>query len=430
MSQTVVPALQVLPSLARLGPLERVGRRLTLAALDRLREGRVEVIEEASSRVGGSGQGPAVRVRVRDPRFYAALAFRGSVGVGQAYMDGLWDCDDLPGLIELLVLNDDAREGIESPLAALRAPLLRAAAMLSRSGREASRRHIRAHYDLGDEFFALFLDPSMTYSCAIFENERTTLAEAQREKIDRACRKLDLSSRDHLLEIGTGWGAAALHAAREYGCTVTTTTISDRQHAWATRAVEEAGLAGKVRVIRSDFRDLQGRYDKLLSIEMIEAVGAANLDAYFRACCRLLKPEGMMLLQAITIRDQRFEAASHRVDFLKRHIFPGSCLPSVARMMDSVRRVTDFGLFHSEEIGPHYVTTLRRWREAYLARLDQVRAMGYPESFVRMWDFYLAYCEGVFASRRTGDVQMLLMRPRCRREPYVERGPRPRGVQA
>lgn len=421
MSATVVPSAAVLPPPARAGVLERAGRRLVEAALERFTVGRVEISDGSSRIAGGPGSGGAtVGVRVHSPAFYSAVAFRGSLGAGEAYMDGLWECDDLPGLIELLVVNDEARRGLESPIARLLTPMAGFAHWLRRNTRAGSRRNIGAHYDLGDEFFALFLDPSMTYSCAVFDRPGMTLAEAQREKIDRACRKLDLRPSDHLLEIGTGWGALALHAAREYGCRVTTTTISNRQFERASALAAEAGLDGRIEVVRRDYRDLTGRYDKCVSIEMIEAVGAERLDDYFRVCSSLLRPEGMMLLQAIVIRDQRYAAASRNVDFLKKHIFPGSCLPSTAAIMGSVRRATDFNLFHHEDIGPHYVATLRRWRASLHERRAEVMGMGLPDTFFRMWDFYLAYCEGVFRARRTGDVQMLLTKPMCRREPYSE----------
>ncbi|MDH5177353.1 MAG: cyclopropane-fatty-acyl-phospholipid synthase family protein, partial [Gammaproteobacteria bacterium] len=233
---------------------------------------------------------------------------------------------------------------------------------------------------------------------------------------DRICRRLQLSPRDHLVEIGTGWGGLALHAARKYGCKVTTTTISREQHDWAKAKFEAAGLlqSGQVTLLLEDYRSLAGTYDKLVSIEMIEAVGHQFLDTYTAKCASLLKPDGAMLLQAITIQDQVYEQALKSVDFIQRFIFPGSFIPSVSAITDSVRRATDMKVFHLEDIGPHYATTLRKWRENFFARIADVRQLGYPESFVRMWEFYLCYCEGGFLERQIGDVQMLLTKPRCR----------------
>lgn len=418
MRHTVIPAERAARLPVRMSALGHLGRRLVLQALSRMTIGRVEIHDQGDVRAGGTdGREGRVRVEVLDPAFYGAVAFGGSVGAGEAYMDGMWTCDDLPRLIELMTLNEDAAVSLDSLGARFAGLISRFAHRLRRNTRAGSGRNIRAHYDLGDEFFSLFLDRTMMYSCAVFDDPSWSLEQAQREKMDRACRRLDLSPRDHLLEIGAGWGGLALHAAREYGCRVTTTTISERQYAAATSRVRGAVLEGRVTVLKQDYRDLTGVFDKLVSIEMIEAVGADHLDTYFAKCSSLLRPEGMMLLQAITMRDQRYADAVRRVDFLKKHIFPGSFLPSISAMTDSIRRTTDMGVYHLEDIGAHYVTTLQHWRAAYLERLDAVRAMGYPETFVRMWDFYLAYCEGVFRSRRTSDVQMLLTKPRCRRAP-------------
>ncbi len=294
------------------------------------------------------------------------------------------------------------------------APLRRMLHWLNRNSPDGSRRNIAAHYDLGNDLFALFLDDTMAYSCGVFEREDATLHEAQVAKFERVCRRLRLSPSDHLLEIGTGWGGFALHAASRYGCRVTTTTISREQHDWARERIRAAGLSDRVTLLLDDYRDLRGRYDKLVSIEMIEAVGHQFLDTYTAQCSRLLEPHGAMLLQAITIRDQIYEEALESVDFIQRYIFPGSFIPSVTAIADSVRRATDMKVFHLEDIGPHYATTLRRWRERFFERIDDVRRLGYSEQFVRMWDFYLCYCEGGFLERQLGDVQMLLTKPRCR----------------
>jgi cyclopropane-fatty-acyl-phospholipid synthase len=403
------------------GLLESLGRRLVRAALARITIGGVRLIDEAGvtafEPVTHNTTLPTVTVRVIDPAFYAAVAFGGSVGVAEAYMDGAWQTDDLPGLIEIITVNLSAMNSLEGPLTRLLSPLSAAAYRLDRNTRPGARRNIVAHYDLGNDFFRLFLDPTMTYSCAIFENGAVTLEQAQREKIDRACRKLRLQPTDHLLEIGTGWGELALHAATRYGCRVTTTTISDEQHRLATARIRDAGLSDRITVLKSDYRDLTGSFDKLVSIEMVEAVGAENIPAYFAACSRLLRPTGAALIQSIVIRDQFFVSAARSQDFLKKYIFPGSCLPGVAAIMHAVTRRSDLRLWHMEDIGPHYATTLRLWRDAFLSRLDDVRLLGFDDRFIRMWEYYLAYCEGAFRARHVGDVQLLLTKPLCRIPP-------------
>ncbi|TVQ63755.1 MAG: class I SAM-dependent methyltransferase [Phycisphaerales bacterium] len=410
-----------------LRPLERLGRTLALRALGMVRHGSLTLIEaDATHRSPRAPEGaggavgvsaPHATVRVLDARFYSAAAFGGSTGLAEAYMDGLWETDDLPGLIETLTVNYTALTRLDGVGARLKGALDALRALAMRNTFAGSRRNIRAHYDLGDEFFALFLDDSMLYSCAVFENGAETLPEAQREKIDRACRKLELRPEHHLLEIGSGWGAMAVHAAGEYGCRVTTTTISDRQHDAAVRRVREAGLGDRVTVLKEDYRNLTGTFDRVVSIEMIEAIGAAQIPVFFEKCSTLLKPDGALLVQAIVIRDQFFARAARRIDFLKKYIFPGSCLPSVEAMTRAAAGRTDLRVWHTEDIGPHYVRTLALWREAFHARLDEVRDMGYDERFIRMWDYYFAYCEGAFRARHVGDVQMLWTKPLCRVAP-------------
>ncbi len=398
--------------------LEGMARRLVLKRLAGLEQGRVTLIDGSHARTYGQGD-HALRatVRVHDPRFYSEIAFGGSIGAGEAYMQGYWSVDDLTALMRILLINRGVLDGMEGGAARLTVPLQKALHWASRNTRDGSRRNIAAHYDLGNALFELFLDPTMMYSSAIFDQPGMTLEQASIAKLDRICRRLDLQPQDHLLEIGTGWGGLALHAARHYGCRVTTTTISSQQYELANQRVQAAGLADRITLLREDYRDLTGTYDKLVSIEMIEAVGHQFYDAYFQKCGALLKPQGMMLLQAITIADQRYQAARREVDFIQRHIFPGSCIPSVTVMTDAITRTTDMRVFGLEDIGPHYATTLRHWRENFFARLDQVRALGYPEEFIRMWEFYLCYCEAGFTERAIGDVQMLLVKPEARPRP-------------
>ena len=362
----------------------------------------------------------SVTLHVHDPRFYSDIAFGGSIGAGEAWMQGYWSVNDLTALVRILLQNREVLDGMETGLARLTVPLQKTLHWLNRNTRDGSRRNIAAHYDLGNEFFALFLDPTMMYSSAIFAQPNMTLEAAQLARLDHICRKLDLTAHDHLLEIGTGWGGMAIHAARHYSCRVTTTTISQEQYRLASERVRAAGLEERVTVLLKDYRDLDGQYDKLVSIEMIEAVGHDFYDDYFGKCGALLKPDGLMLLQAITIADQRYDAARKSVDFIQRYIFPGSCIPSVTAMNDSITRASDLKLAHLEDIGPHYATTLRTWRENFFRNIEAVRALGYPEDFIRMWEFYLCYCEGGFAERALGDVHMLLAKPGNRRAPIVQ----------
>ena len=403
--------------------LERVLRGRLLAQLRELRDCQLRLVDADGDLVlGRAAIDPAdtlhATIRVRDPGFYRQVASNGSVGAGEAYMDGLWDCNDLVSLVRILVRNRDRLDAMETGFARLGGFAMRLLHALQRNTRGGSRRNIAAHYDLGNELFALFLDQNLMYSSAIFASPNESLEVAQRRKLERICRKLELSPSDHVIEIGTGWGGFALHAATHYGCRVTTTTISREQHERAAQRVQQAGLGERITLLQRDYRDLDGRYDKLVSIEMIEAIGHQYLDTYFAQCNRLLGEHGMALIQAITIEDHRYEQALHSVDFIKRHIFPGSFIPSTSAMQGAIAR-TDFRLFNLEDIGPSYALTLRNWRQRFLAQLDRVRELGYPERFMRMWEFYLSYCEGGFLERSIGDVQLLLTRPCCRRAEYL-----------
>ena len=401
--------------------LQRLGKKLFLQSLARFEHGELTVVVPATGERHVFGRRTAecdlhATLEILHPQTFADAAFGGTVGGGEAYIRGLWRTDDLTALVRMFVANRAAMEAFEGAAAYVADPVRRTLHWANRNSVDGSRRNIAAHYDLGNDLFALMLDETMMYSCAVFANKQTTLHEAQVAKLDRICRRLQLSPRDHLVEIGTGWGGLALHAARKYGCKVTTTTISREQHDWAKAKFEAAGLlqTGQVTLLLEDYRSLTGTYDKLVSIEMIEAVGHQFLDTYTAKCASLLKPDGAMLLQAITIQDQVYEQALKSVDFIQRFIFPGSFIPSVSAITDSVRRATYMKVFHLEDIGPHYATTLRKWRENFFARIADVRQLGYPDSFVRMWEFYLCYCEGGFRERQIGDVQMLLTKPRCR----------------
>jgi len=404
---------------ARYGALDRLLRERLLATLDGLAGGRIQVVDALGTVDLGADPGLSVRIEVLDPGFYRAAAAQGSVGAGEAYMDGLWRCDDLVALVRLLVINRDRLDAMETGLARVGGWLLRGWHALRRNTRAGSRRNIAAHYDLGNPLFELFLDESMMYSSAIFADADESLEVAQWRKLERICRKLDLKPGDHLVEIGTGWGGLAVHAASRFGCRVTTTTISKEQHALALERVAAAGLSDRVTVLLNDYRDLQGEYDKLVSIEMVEAIGHQYLETYLAKCASLLKPDGLALIQAITIEDHRYRQALGSVDFIKRFIFPGSFIPSVSALTGAAAKASDLRLVNLEDIGPSYALTLRHWRQRFLSRLDEVRRQGYDERFIRMWEFYLCYCEGGFIERSIGDVHLLLARPGNRRPQYL-----------
>ncbi|HEY1315572.1 MAG TPA: cyclopropane-fatty-acyl-phospholipid synthase family protein [Steroidobacteraceae bacterium] len=417
MKHSIIP-LEIAAKPERGSAFSKLAKGLLLSQLRKIRDGRLRLIDADHAETFGeiTAAGPFdVTIRVRHPRFYTDVVLAGTLGSGEAYMNGYWQCDDLTALVRLMVINRHLMNDVDSGWSRLSAPLLRFAHWLNRNDKSGSRRNIAAHYDLGNHFFSLFLDETMAYSSAIFARADATLLEASTAKFDAACSKLDLKPDQHLLEIGTGWGGLAIHAAKNYGCRVTTTTISREQFEFAKESVARAGLSERITLLLEDYRDLKGQYDALVSIEMIEAVGDRYLDTYFRRCSGLLRASGAMLLQSITIRDQFYAQARRSVDFIKRFIFPGSCIPSIQVLVASVARATDLKLFHMEDIGPHYARTLQAWRERFLARQAEVRALGYPESFVRMWEFYLCYCEGGFEERQLGDVQMLLTKPRSRR---------------
>ncbi|KIQ96817.1 cyclopropane-fatty-acyl-phospholipid synthase family protein [Lysobacter sp. A03] len=404
---------------SRVGALDRLLRAQLLRRLEGLRHGRLVLVEGASELIFGTAHAGAgalqARVEVLDPAFYRAVAANGSVGAGEAWMDGLWRSDDLVALVQLLVRNRDMVDGMEGGLARLGGMAMRGWHALRRNTRGGSRRNIAAHYDLGNDFFGLFLSSDLMYSSALWAGAGDTLEIASYRKLERICQQLELHAGDRVVEIGTGWGGFALHAARHYGCHVTTTTISREQHALARRRVAEAGLSDRVTLLLQDYRDLSGHYDKLVSIEMVEAIGAPYLDTYFAKLGSLLKPDGLALVQAITIEDDRYEQALKSVDFIKRFVFPGSFIPSINALLGAKTRATDMALLELHDFGHSYALTLQAWRERFMAQLPQVRAQGFDERFIRLWEFYLAYCEGGFRERSIGVAHLLLARPGYRR---------------
>ena len=405
------------------GVFEKLCRRLVLDRFARLARGQL-VIEEAgrTHRFGDASGDPAAVIRVRAPRFWRRLVLGGSLGAAEAYIEGSWDCDDLASVMCVLARNLELLFGMDGGVPLLARPVRRFWHALRRNTLAGSRRNISAHYDLSNDFFALMLDPTMTYSSGIFATPDDTLEQASRNKYERICRKLQLSPGDHVLEIGSGWGGFALHAAGRYGCRVTTTTISREQYEFARERVVRAGLDDLVELKLVDYRRLSGQYDKLVSIEMIEAVGEKFLDAYFGQCSRLLRSDGMLLLQAITIPDHRYDRYRYSVDFIQQYVFPGGFLPSFSAMGQSLRRATDFRWFHSEDLGPHYAQTLAHWRENFWSRIESVRELGFDQRFIRTWDYYLCYCQAGFRERHVGVSQILLTKPDCRRTDLATTG--------
>ncbi len=390
-----------------------------LKRLNHLKIGNLTIIDGQEKHIFAGSEGMKATIQVLDARFYGEIAFGGSIGAGEAYMLGYWTADNLTNVIRLMCVNQSVMDALEGGYQWATKPLMKVLHWLNSNTAEGSRKNIAAHYDLGNDFFKLWLDPTMMYSSGIFEDSTSTLEAASLKKLKVICDKLDLKTTDHVVEIGTGWGGFAIYAARHYGCKVTTTTISKQQYALAVERVKAANLDCEITVLLNDYRDLQGQFDKLVSIEMIEAVGHQYYNTYFSKLGTLLKPNGLALIQAITIADQRFESAKNSVDFIQRYIFPGSCIPSNTAMLNSITKTSDLRLFDCEDIGPHYATTLAAWRENFFTHIDAIRKLGYSEEFIKMWEFYLCYCEGGFAERALGDVHLLLAKPENRRAALI-----------
>ena len=416
MNETLTSVLKIKK---RSGWLQNSARKLVLAKLSNLQHGQLTLIENGKAQTFGQDSDLKATITVNDAHFYGEIAFGGSIGAGEAYMLGYWSADNLTHVIRIMCLNQSVMDTLEGGFQWLSKPLLKCLHWLNRNTADGSRKNIAAHYDLGNDFFALWLDPTMMYSAAIYADGNIDLQAASHKKLEIICQKLDLKPSDHVVEIGTGWGGCAIYAAQHYGCEVTTTTISTQQYTLAKQRVEAAKLQDKITLLLNDYRDLTGKFDKLVSIEMIEAVGHQFYDTYFAKCASLLNPNGLALIQAITIVDQRFESAKNSVDFIQRYIFPGSNIPSITALLASATKVSDLRLLDCEDIGPHYATTLAAWRVNFFNKINDVRALGYSEEFIKMWEFYLCYCEGGFAERALGDAHLLLAKPENRRSALI-----------
>ena len=401
--------------------LDKVARKIILSHFKGIKEGEITIIENSEHIVFGqttTNFPVKAIITVQNSKMYLDIVAKGLNGSADAFIKGWWTCDNLTNLVRIFTRNRDAANQFESGIANLAIWIMKLSHSCRRNNIKESLRNIHAHYDLGNDFFSTFLDDTRMYSCAIFSKPESSLHEASITKLDRICEKLNLSSADHLLEIGTGWGGFALHAAKNYGCRITSTTISQEQFIYAENLIKKNGLESQVTIIKKDFRELEGQFDKLVSIEMIEAIGHRLYKKFFQKCSKLLKPDGLLVIQAITIADNLFEESKDFIDFIKQYIFPGSCIPSVSALC-SAATSSDIKLFHLEDITPHYARTLKEWRANFLKNKSRVKDLGFTNAFIRMWIFYLCYCEGGFMERQIGNVQMVFTKPLCRRDPII-----------
>lgn len=372
----------------------------------------------------------SVRLKIADAAFYRRTLLGGTIGAAESYIDGDWGTDNLTDLIRILIRNMDDVSKMERTWSRARKWLHRMRHLRRKNSIGGSRKNIQQHYDLGNDFYSLFLDPTMNYSAGIFNQQtaaqnfphsQSPMHSASLVKMDRICQKLQLHADDHVVEIGTGWGGLAIHMAKHYGCQVTTTTISQQQYDFAVQAIVSEGLEDRITVLLKDYRDLEGTFDKLVSVEMIEAVGHQFLDTYFSKCNALLKPQGTMLIQAILIGQQHYRSYRKGVDFIRAYVFPGGCLPSAVTIAQSVGRVTTMRMLDFEDMTQHYADTLMHWRNSFMQRLEEVRALGFDEYFIRLWHFYLCYCEAAFAERRCQSVQVMFAQKNSPIDVVVER---------
>lgn len=392
-----------------------------------IKGGDLRVVDQTGSMQSIGSNDPtdelAATVVVGDHNFYKRVMVGGTIGSAESYANSEWASNDLTSLIRIMIRNINQFSRIEKTWGWFKSSWDFVQHLMRKNTIRGSQKNIHEHYDLGNDFYQLFLDPTMNYSSGIFESPEAAAEDANKmhdaslRKMDQVCRKLRLRSLDHVLEIGTGWGGLAIHMAKQSGCRVTTTTISKEQHRFATERIQKEGLEDRVTVLLQDYRQLTGKFDKIVSIEMIEAVGHQFYDEYFRCCSDLLREDGVMLLQSITIGEQNFKYHISHVDFIRKYIFPGGCLPSITALSNAVGRATNMRMLSQEDITPHYVKTLAFWRREFMSRIDEVRALGYDEPFVRFWHFYLCYCEAAFAERRVHNIHILYCKPRCKIDP-------------
>ncbi|MGO2134078.1 class I SAM-dependent methyltransferase [Marinobacter sp.] len=397
----------------------RVAKKLVIQQLRQLGEGTLTIRESSMDDLvfgdGNNDHQPAELI-IHHQSTWQDLLTGGSVGAAEAYVAGDWSSPDLVALLRFFTRNIDRMNEFEDRFSWVTKPALKGLHWLNRNTKDGSRKNISAHYDLGNDLFETFLDPTMMYSSAIYPSEESTLEEAAVHKLDTICTKLDLRPTDRVIEIGTGWGGFGIHAAKHYGCHVTTTTISKEQLELAQERVRSEGLEDKITLLFDDYRDLSGQFDKLVSVEMIEAVGPQFLDSYFGQINALLKPDGLALVQAINMPEQRYQRALKNVDFIQRFIFPGSFIPSFGTILESVRNESNLVLTHSEDAGFHYARTLRDWCDRFMNNCEKLESMGYDHAFRKLWHFYFAYCEAGFNERAIGVSQLVFAKPGNKRQ--------------
>ncbi len=399
--------------------LDKVCKTILFSKFKQLKHGHLMIIDKTQDNpvtieFGEPNAHLKSEIVVYRTSFYSRTLLGGSIGNGESYVDGDWDAQGLTNLVRIFVLNRELLQSIDGGIGSLLQPVQKVFHGLRQNTISGSLENIRSHYDIGNDFFKLFLDETMMYSCALYEDKSYDLKQASMNKIETICKKLELKPTDHLVEVGTGWGSLAIFAAKTYGCKVTTTTISSEQYNYAVQKVKEAGLEDKITILFEDYRKLTGVFDKLVSVEMIEAVGLNNLDTYFEKCSSLLKPEGMMVLQAITIRDQYYKNAKNSVDFIQRHIFPGTGIPSVNAIMSSITKKTDMVLVDQKDFAEDYAHTLRDWSHRLSSSKDEITKLGYPSFLYRLWQYYFSYCEGGFRERAIGLSQITFTKPNYR----------------
>ncbi|GAA6135975.1 cyclopropane-fatty-acyl-phospholipid synthase family protein [Oceaniserpentilla sp. 4NH20-0058] len=404
----------------RISVFNQFAKRMVLSHLKRLHSGCIVIhdgknIHSFGEKLNSSNELYG-ELTIHDTQAYSDIMTAGSIGAAEAYMTGDWSTPDLTKLMRVMVRNMDILNGLEGGIAKISKPFLKGFHWLNQNTEKGSRRNIAAHYDLGNDFFESFLDPTMMYSSGIFPSGNSTMEEASTYKLKTICEKLNLNENDHVVEIGTGWGSFAIYAAKNYGCKVTTTTISEQQYIYAANEVKLNGLESKITLLKQDYRNLEGKFDKLVSIEMIEAVGWKFYDTFFSKCASLLKSNGVMLIQAITIEDQRFDKAKKDVDFIQRYIFPGSCIPSIAAITHATKQSTDLRLVQLQDYAQHYARTLSQWHVAFNNNENQISQLGYSDDFKRMWRFYLSYCEAGFSERAIGVSHLVFAKPHFRQE--------------
>ena len=391
--------------------LHRLARALVFNQLNKIKIGHIVIIEGSNKFSFGKKDKLNVTVTVHDPRFYGALAFGGSIGVSEAFMQKFWSASDLTKLIRIMAINQNTMDQLEGLFNIFLKPILKCLHYLNQNSVKGSEINISKHYDLGNDFFSLFLDSTMMYSSAVFKNPHDSLYQGSIHKLETICQGLELTSQDHIIEIGSGWGGFAIYAAQHYGCKVTTTTISKEQYKYVRQKIKDLKLSHKINVLFSDYRHLKGQYDKLVSIEMLEAVGYQYYDTYFKVCANLLKPQGLAVIQTITITDQRYEKAKRSVDFIQRYIFPGSCIPSITALQNSMTQSSDLKIYSIHDIGTHYARTLALWRKEFFKNLIDIKGLGFDDTFIRMWHFYFSYCEGGFEEKVISDIHLKLVKP-------------------